>query len=136
MEIYHNLIPVAMQSADPADVVEDVAVSEPGNWLTSFRIGDTAGIDWLLLVGGMIVLTVIGYAVYSMMLYRWVTNNYHPANWRKFVAATVLLASIIWFIFVFRYVFGGLVMLPMLVIWLMLAAIFFISRRKITLSRD
>jgi len=136
MKIHHNLILAAMQSADPADVIEDVTVSEQGNWLTSFVIGDTVGVDWLLLLGGVLVFTVMGYTVYSMMLYNWVADRHHPANCRKFVVAVVLFLSVCWFIYLFRSAFGGLVVLPMLVIWLVLAVTLFITRRKVTLSQS
>lgn len=136
MAIYLNLILAAIQSADPAEVTDEVAVDGSGDWWTSFVIGDTAGVDWLLLLGGVFFFGIVGYGVYSMMLYNWTAINRHPANFRRVITAAVLMLSIGWFTYVFFHAFGGMTLLVLFVVWLVMVVVFIATRRKVTLSQS
>jgi Ca2+/Na+ antiporter len=103
---------------------------EEDSWWTQFWVGETVGIDYLWLLGGWLFAVAIGYGIYTTMLYNQVAARRHPANFRRFIYALVLFLCIVWFEYVFRHAFGGLMLYFLLFVVVAAWLVFYLTRRK------
>lgn len=97
---------------------------------TRFWVGETTGLDWLLLLVGTLFVVAIGYVLYSTMLRNLISANWHPADFRKLIFAVCFLLWIIWFHWVFWHAFGFIMLYIWLFIWIVAVVVFLATRRK------
>ena len=116
---------------------DDFLTEDTGStdWWKSFIIGESYGSDWLWFLAGVVFCIVVCFLIYSAMLYNQVAANRHPANFRKLIGSLGILASIVWFGYVFSRAFGLPMLAVLTVMWLVISLIFYFTRRRTALPQ-